>query len=148
MSRGNLTMPKTILLDTHTWIWLNEGVVDKFSESVIKCIEKSFLEKQLLVSSISIWEIGMLTSKGRLTFADSCQEWINKALKMSGITLIQLEPSIALHSSYLVGDFHADPADRIIVATAQKKNATLLTADKKILEYGSKGYLKVLSLNS
>ncbi len=141
-------MSKTILLDTHTWIWLNEGVVDKFSESVIECIEKSFLERQLLVSSISIWEIGMLTSKGRLSFRDSCQEWINRALKVPGITLIQLEPSIAIHSSYLAGDFYADPADRIIVATAQKKNATLLTADKKILEYGSKGYLKVLSLNS
>jgi PIN domain nuclease of toxin-antitoxin system len=44
-------------------------------------------------------------------------------------------PSILLESTRLPEAFHPDPADRIIVATARSYGATLLTQDRKILDY-------------
>ncbi|NIM18136.1 MAG: hypothetical protein GTO45_31580 [Candidatus Aminicenantes bacterium] len=48
------------------------------------------------------------------------------------------------HVSHLPGDFHGDPADRMIVATARKLDGTLVTFDQKILEYSNNGYVQVL----
>ena len=50
----------------------------------------------------------------------------------------------ALESSHLPGEFHADPADRILVATARRLDATLITADRKIIEYGKSGFVRIM----
>ena len=49
-------------------------------------------------------------------------------------------------SSFLPGDFHGDPADRIIVATARNKDLLLLTRDKKILSYAEEKHLYCLKV--
>jgi PIN domain nuclease of toxin-antitoxin system len=46
-----------------------------------------------------------------------------------------LTPEIAIESTQLPGEFHRDPADQIIVATARIYNCPLLTSDKKIIDY-------------
>ena len=56
-----------------------------------------------------------------------------------------LEPEIAVESCFLPGEFHNDPADRFLVATARLKNAALVTRDQRIIEYGNQGHVKVLS---
>jgi PIN domain nuclease of toxin-antitoxin system len=70
---------------------------------------------------------------------------MESVLALPGIRLAPIEPSIAIDSVRLPGDFHADPADRIIVATARFHQATLLTADRAILSYGQRGYVQVLA---
>jgi PIN domain nuclease of toxin-antitoxin system len=67
----------------------------------------------LLVSVISVWEIGMLESKGRLLLNLPCEAWVREALKTPGLTLAPLTPEIAVDSTRLPGAFHGDPADRI-----------------------------------
>ena len=52
-----------------------------------------------------------------------------------GIQLLDLTPRIAVESTQLPGDFHRDPADQILVATARVQNIPLVTADKLILRY-------------
>jgi PIN domain nuclease of toxin-antitoxin system len=59
--------------------------------------------------------------------------------------LAPIEPAIAIDSVRLPGEFHPDPADRIIVATARFHHATLLTADQAILAYGRKGHVDVIA---
>ncbi|MCK4608609.1 MAG: type II toxin-antitoxin system VapC family toxin, partial [Gammaproteobacteria bacterium] len=59
------------------------------------------------------------------------------ALNAPGITLAPLSPKIAIESCNL-HDFHGDPADRMIVATARAERLTLITSDKKILQYSKK----------
>jgi PIN domain nuclease of toxin-antitoxin system len=71
--------------------------------------------------------------------------WIETALSFRGIHLVPVEPAIAVDSVRLPGAFHADPADRLIVATARFHQALLLTADRAILDYGMRGHLQVLS---
>lgn len=66
-------------------------------------------------------------------------------VSLPGLRLAPLEPAIAVASSRLPGDPHGDPADRIIVATARHHGATLVTADDKLLAYGTAGHVKVLS---
>ncbi len=135
-------MPEAVVLDTHVWIWLMIG--EALSEPAKLQIEQSSSQGQLYLSAISVWELGMLSQKGRITFRQDIQSWITEAL--AGIQCVPLTPEIALASTQLPGEIHGDPADRMIVATARAKNALLLTRDDKILGYGDKGYLKTLAV--
>jgi PIN domain nuclease of toxin-antitoxin system len=60
---------------------------------------------------------------------------MNLALRESGFQLAPLGPEVALGAYQLPGEFHADPAERLIVATARHLNATLITKDEKIRAY-------------
>ena len=88
------------------------------------------------ISAISLWEIAKLVEVGRLELPCSLTEWFEQALSYPGILILELSPEIAIESTRLPGDFHRDPADQIIVATARKHNCQLITSDRKILNYG------------
>jgi PIN domain nuclease of toxin-antitoxin system len=62
-------------------------------------------------------------------------DWLESALNFPGVPLLALSPEIAIESTRLPGDFHRDPADQIIVATARVYGCPLLTQDDKILRY-------------
>ena len=122
-----------IILDTHIWFqYINDGP-ENLSDEIRTAIRDSDV---LGVSIISCWEIAMLVSKQRLRFSIDVQDWISKALKYKGIKLIELTPEIAVLSSRLPGDFHKDPADRIIVASSIKLGSPLCTHDQKIINWG------------
>ena len=89
----------------------------------------------LLLSAISPWEFSKLLEKQRLGISCDPEDWINAALDMPKLQLIPLSPTISYRSTILPQPFHDDPADQIIVATARKENATILTKDEKILAY-------------
>jgi PIN domain nuclease of toxin-antitoxin system len=133
-----------LLLDTHYWIWLQMGAREEFGSSLLKAIEKAAAGGSLLLSAISVWELGMLEAKGRLRLQTPCEQWVQEALATPGLTLVPLTPEIALASSRLPQPFHGDPADRIIVATARRMSARIVTRDSKILEYGRKRHVAVL----
>jgi PIN domain nuclease of toxin-antitoxin system len=89
--------------------------------------------------------IAMLVQNGRLALGDDVGRWIDSALSLPGIQLAPIEPSITIDSVRLPGEFHADPADRIIAATARFHRVPLLTADQAILSYGVRSHLQVLA---
>ena len=62
-------------------------------------------------------------------------EWFGKALAYPGNRVIELTSEIAIESTELPGEFHRDPADQIIVATARLYDSPLVTSDGKILQY-------------
>jgi prevent-host-death family protein len=99
---------------------------------------------RLLVSAISVWELGMLEAKGRIRLKPSCEEWVKEALATPGLALAPITPEIALESSRLPGPFHGDPADRIIAATARRMGAQLMTRDQKLIQYARKCHLAIL----
>jgi PIN domain nuclease of toxin-antitoxin system len=90
---------------------------------------------RIMISSMSTWEIAMLVKSERLLLAMPLKEWIGKIERLQFIRFIPVDNIIAEDAVNLPGDFHKDPADRIIVATARSLNATLITSDRKILEY-------------
>ena len=89
----------------------------------------------MAISAISCWEVAKLVEYQRLKLACSIEEWVETAIRLPDIELIELTPQIAITSTKLRGRFHRDPADQIIVATALVYDLPLLTADEKILKY-------------
>jgi PIN domain nuclease of toxin-antitoxin system len=122
-----------IILDTHIWIWWVHGEqrLTRTQEEVIQANEGDIIG----VSSISCWEIAKLVEYGRLELPHPLREWFQQALSYPGISLLGLTPEIALESTQLPGEFHRDPADQIIVATARIYGCPLVTSDSKLLEY-------------
>jgi PIN domain nuclease of toxin-antitoxin system len=133
-----------LLLDTHYWIWLQAGSREAGAASAWKAIHHAIASGSWLLSVISVWELGLLESKGRIQLDRPCEEWVRNALATPGLSVAPLTPEIALASTRLPEPFHADPADRIIVATARSLGARLATADSKIREYARKRHLTIL----
>ncbi len=121
-----------ILLDTHIWIWLVNGSIELTPR--LRRIIDAAVHKGLGVSVISCWEVANLVRLGRLDIKMDPMEWIDQALRYPGIQLIELTPEIAVEST-LLRDFHKDPADRFLVATANRHQIPILTVDKRIVEY-------------
>ena len=132
-----------IILDTHIWVWLSIGS-NELSKSSINLIEQAAAHGRVFIPAIVVWEVAILAAKRRLTFKMPTKQWVEEALSQQGISLIPLLPAIAVESSELPGQFHADPVDRIIVATARVKSLPLMTRDANILDYGSNGNLTVI----
>lgn len=131
-----------LLLDTHVWIWLMSGD-PKLSASFITAIDRGQEEERIFLSAISIWEIGMLVEKKRLTLAMDCLDWVEKSLALPGVNLLPISPRIAIQSTRLPGIQHGDPADRFLIATAIEENAVLVTQDLRLLDYGTDKHLSV-----
>ncbi len=122
-----------IILDTHIWVWWVHG--DKQITSIQAEIIKANETDIIGVSAISAWEIAKLVEYNRLELPCPLQEWFYEALSYPGIRLIELTPEIAIESTKLPGEFHRDPSDQIIVATARLYDSELITSDSKILKY-------------
>jgi PIN domain nuclease of toxin-antitoxin system len=121
-----------IVLDTHIWVWWVDNsprLTDRLRE-LITMHQSSGLG----VSIFSCWEVAKLVEKGRMDLTGSVSEWLNAALSYPGVQLQDLTLPIVVKATQLQG-FHNDPADQLIVATAQVYGCPLLTVDAKIVNY-------------
>jgi PIN domain nuclease of toxin-antitoxin system len=122
-----------IVLDTHVWVWWVAGVGD-LTENQISAIRRGEREG-IGVSAISCWEVAKLVELGRLQLDRAVEDWLDLALSYPGARLLGLTPIIAAKSTSLPGNFHRDPADQIIVATALNNECALVTSDGRIIAY-------------
>lgn len=123
-----------ILLDTHAWVWwLSQP--EKLSRTAKQAIARNFAARAIGVSSFSVWEVALLAARGRLRLAVDLESWLAASERLPGLTFHPVTNAIALQSVSLPGEFHSDPADRIIVATARHLGAELVTGDQKIRGY-------------
>jgi PIN domain nuclease of toxin-antitoxin system len=144
-----LSLPaRPLLLDTHVWIWAMDGWLGELGQVAHDEIVQAGMDGRLLISAISVWEVGMLEAKGRIRFAMEVGEWVRRALEAPGVRLSPLTPEVAIDGSRLPQGVHGDPADRILMATARRVGATLVTRDAKILDYGRQGILSVLDASA
>ena len=122
-----------LLLDTHVWWWsLTEP--EYLSNTAVGMIRRAKPD-QRAIASISIWELAMMAAKKRIELKVSISKWLSWAIDNTAIRVVELSPEVAVDACRLPGDFHKDPADRIIVATARIHNFSLLTKDRKIRDY-------------
>lgn len=117
------------ILDTNAWLNLIQAP-ENISPVALKVITGQTI---LALSPISIVEVAQKQTKGKLELTTPLEEWIDRAL-FSGIKLLPITADIAC-DAYRIPDFHGDPADRIIVATARRHRLTLITSDKLILKH-------------
>jgi len=130
------------VLDTHIWIRILGADPRLSRPEFLASLEERAGQGALRLSAISLWETSMLAAKGRLTLTLPLRDWLAEAVKMPGLSLVALGPEISAESCLLPGDFHGDPADRIIVATARHLDAVLVTLDQAILDFGATGWLR------
>ncbi len=140
-------MSKGLLLDTHIWLWF--ALPDqRLAAPAREAIEQAITAGNLRVSVMSIWEISMLEAASRIHLGIPVNEWMEIALALPGLTCLPLETPLILDAHRLPGDFHKDPADRLLVATARHFNLTFVTEDRKILDYAQQGYVQAYSSNA
>ena len=121
------------LLDTHVLIWwLNDRT--RLSQRQRDVVEAATGDAPVHVSDISLWEVVMLQSLGRIRLALPLREWLDKAVAPPLVRRQGISPAVAAEVASLPDSFHRDPADRILVATARVLGATLLTQDRRILD--------------
>src|SRR5882757_7417967 len=87
----------------------------------------------LQISPITAWEIGLMARKGRFRSSLSPQRWFERLRGLPGVQICELSPEVLLGSSFLPGEIHGDPADRIMAATAREYGFTLVTRDRALL---------------
>jgi len=116
------------LLDTHTIIWYfeNNGRLSQNAETII-----DDPDNLIYISSVSIWEIAIKTSLKKL---DVSLESFLREVDQAEFTIVQLENSYMLNLLNLP-KIHKDPFDRLLIATAQTENMTLITEDDNIHQY-------------
>ncbi|MEE9493017.1 MAG: type II toxin-antitoxin system VapC family toxin [Gammaproteobacteria bacterium] len=124
-----------IVIDTHVLVWWVSG--DKsLSVTAAKAIKDTLAnDSEVIVSSISAWEISMLIEKGRLVLSMDVESWLDEVTQIDGVRFVPVDNEICIKSTVLPGEFHKDPSDRMIVATARKLAVPLVTTDEKIINY-------------
>lgn len=120
-----------LILDTQALVWLvtDDG---KLGGTARRAIGDVWSNGDMAVSAITFWEIAMLHAKERLDFATDFGT-LRASLFQDGLHEIPVDGEIGIKAAQLP-DFHGDPADRIIVATALDDHQ-LVTSDKKILDW-------------
>lgn len=121
-----------VLLDTCCVIW----AVSQPSElSRVAASTLTDEDTGVFVSAISCAEVACLADRGRIELDRHWKTWFNENLERNGWESLDITLDIVQEAYSLPGTFHADPADRIITATARINDLVILTADQKILSY-------------
>lgn len=124
-----------VVIDTHILVWWVSGS-EPLTRAASKAIKTALSTgSEVLISSITAWEISMLVEKGRISLSMDIESWLNEVSSIDGVRFVPVDNEIGVKSTILPGDFHKDPADRIIVATARKFAVPVVTADGKIIDY-------------
>ncbi len=122
------------LIDTHIWIWWLSG-----SPSLSKKERDALdaLDEPPWLAAISLWEVSILHESKRIDLLPDPSTWLKRATSPDLVQIIDLSPSISLKLfSKEFEKLHRDPADRIIVATANALHIPLQTHDQQIMRSG------------
>lgn len=132
-----------VILDTHALLW-SVLASENLSEDTKRVILTAQNQGSLFLSTISLWEIAMLSLKKRISIYEPIKTFLTSITNIQGLVLKDISAEIAAESVLLTDHFHGDPADRLIVATARIHG--VLTRDQKILTWANnEGYLKTLA---
>lgn len=120
-----------ILLDTHALIWA-VAEPKRLSTAATKAINTARQQDGLAVAAITLWELAMLFSRGRIRAYGTIEASVR--LMVAGIAIKPITPEIAALSVDFPSDYPSDPADRLIGATARAEGMALVSRDKSIAE--------------
>lgn len=121
-----------LLLDTHVWIWSQEAP-ERLGATATEILLNT--DNVLLISPISTLEIARLIEGGRIQLNGTLRHWVKRSMELLLAQSAEFSHNTARKTYELSEPFHRDPADRILVATAQIEKCRLLTADERILAY-------------
>lgn len=123
-----------IVLDTHVLVWLDQGLPE-LGPRCRGLVDRALADDVLTVSAITFWEVAMLVARKRLAIGIAVDRW-RRDLLAAGVREVPVDGRIGVLAASLT-DLHRDPADRIIAATAELHEASLATADRRLLDWRS-----------
>ena len=122
-----------ILLDTHAWIW-HLAERSELSEAARAAIDRERAPGSIMVSAISVWELFMLTKTGRLRLSTSPRAFVASTELDPTLRIVPVDAQIG-RASVELPDYHADPADRMIIATASELGCGIVSKDGRFADY-------------
>jgi PIN domain nuclease of toxin-antitoxin system len=128
-----------LLLDTCALLWLANGV------EIAPQSRQELALRNLHVSPISVWEIANLVRKNRIAITLPVAGWFHQTAGKMAAKTPELTVEILASSCNLPGSPPTDPADRIIIATAREADMTVVTRDRRILEYSRAGHVRTMA---
>lgn len=119
------------LLDTHAIIWFVSG-----SDKLSFAARNIAAEEECYFSYVSLWEIAIKQSLGKLDFpvAIPC---LREALENSSFKKLPVT-DVDFESLKTLPFIHHDPFDRLLITQAQNSNLTIITRDTIIPKYDVK----------
>jgi PIN domain nuclease of toxin-antitoxin system len=123
-----------IVLDTHAWVWWLDDP-GRLPRRARRAVAQAADDRAIYVSSISAWEVAQLAARDRLRFTMAAGDWVGHSEALPFLHFVPVDNAIALRSVGLPEPFHKDPADRIVVATAIILGASIVTSDRRMIEY-------------
>lgn len=122
------------VLDTHAWLWWVTKD-RRLSRRAKTAIDRAAARGDVYLSTFSIWELAKKFEKGQLALDRPLNEWLDAALAVDGLQVVDLTRPIIVDSCALPQPFHGDPADQLIVATTRGMSAVLVTKDARLRDY-------------
>ncbi len=120
-----------ILLDTHAWLWLCLEP-RRLSATAATAIRRAARDSGLAIASITLWEVAMIIARGRLIPQGTPEAWIAALVNRSRVIVKEITPTVAALATLFPDDFPADPADRLIAATARAEGMALVSRDTRV----------------
>jgi PIN domain nuclease of toxin-antitoxin system len=122
-----------VLLDTHTFIWL-DSQPEKLSQTALNLCQDE--NNELYLSIASVWEMQIKSQLGKLSFKVSISEMINAQQKYNDMKVL----NIRLEHIYRLSElprFHNDPFDRLLLSQSLEENMPIISTDSKFDEYNN-----------
>lgn len=130
-------MTGSLLLDTHVVLWLDTGD-PRLKAGTREAIDRLWLAGgSVLVSSVSAWEIAVLSDTGRISLDCSPEAWVERFLGRAGVSAVPLTWRASARAYRLPNFDRRDPADRLLVATAIELGCPLVTYDGPLTNYAA-----------
>ena len=126
----------SLLLDTHVLLWWYMDHPNLTDQHSLLLNEAESNTNPVAISAISLWEIAKLVEYGKIHLSINIDKWFTEIDQNQLIEIKELSFDVAIESTRLGPDFHKDPADQLIVATARVYGLHLLTVDRKIVSSG------------
>ena len=114
------------LVDTHVLLWWFGG--HPLSRQAAEILREAAVDT--LVSVASIWEMSIKQGQGRLEVPPE----LGEAIASDGFDVLPVQWAHARRVSQLP-DHHADPFDRMLVAQALVEDCTIISRDRRVLQY-------------
>ena len=130
----------TYLLDTHYLIW---AITDtrKLSKKIKDILTDP--ENQIMVSTISFWEVSLKNALGKLEIKGFAPEDLPGFCQKIGFEIESLSAEVSSTYHQLKATFHKDPFDRMLIWQAIVNDYTLISEDATVRKYVAEG-LKIV----
>jgi len=119
------------ILDTHAWIWWVQAD-PRLDRRTVDALDALPPDDRPALCDISLWEVAMLVTLGRLTLGESLESWLDAAADPRTVRVLAVTPAVAAEVARLPDTFRRDPADRLIVASCRALGHPLVTRDRAI----------------